>query len=86
MESAEKFKSKRISRIPNNMETYIAFTPGNLGFIDSLQFLNASLDTLISNLAEEGGDNFHALNKHFAEKEEQKLLLGKGAFPYDYLS
>jgi hypothetical protein len=39
----------RISCIPNNMEKYLSFSLGNLVFIDSLQFLNASLDKLVDN-------------------------------------
>jgi hypothetical protein len=56
MSAVGKLKDKKISCIPNNMEKYISFSFGNLRFIDSLQFLNASLETLVNNLAKEGGD------------------------------
>ena len=42
--------TKRINVIPNNMEKYISFSLGNIRFIDSLQFLGASLDKLVSNM------------------------------------
>ncbi|XP_021341715.1 uncharacterized protein LOC110442433 [Mizuhopecten yessoensis] len=84
MESAGKFKSKPLSCIPNNMEKYMSFSLGNLRFIDSLQFLNAPLDTLVSNLAVEGIDKFPNLSKHFPKEEHLKLLLRKGVYPYDY--
>lgn len=65
--------------------------------IDSLQFLNASLDTLVSslakdavdkdsNLTKEGADKFSNLINHFPAPDEQKLLMRKGVFPYDFLT
>ena len=39
--------------IVNNMEKYISFSIGKLRFIDSLQFLNASLDKLVETNDEE---------------------------------
>lgn len=36
--------------IPQTMEKYVTFSFRNIDFIDSLQFLNASLDTLSSTL------------------------------------
>ena len=42
--------TKQINVIPNNMEKYISFSIGNIRFLDSLQFLGASLDKLVSNM------------------------------------
>ena len=43
-----------INAIPNNMEKYMAFMFGNhLTFINSFQFMNSSLDKLVSNLPKE---------------------------------
>ena len=39
-----------IDVIANNMEKYIGFQMGALRFLDSLQFLNASLDSLVNQL------------------------------------
>lgn len=58
MSAVGKYKDRNISCIPNNMEKYISFSLGNLRLIDSLQFLNASLDTLLSNSAKEGPHKF----------------------------
>ena len=58
MESLGKFKRARLRCIANNMEKYISFSIGQLTFIDSLQFMNASLDKLVSNLANEGSEKF----------------------------
>ena len=72
-----------ISCLPNTMEKYISFSIGNLRFIDSLQFLNASLEKLTSNLAQNGPDKFIHLSKHFPNDID--LLLRKGIYPYDYM-
>ena len=41
----------RISVIPNGLEKYMAFTANkNLVFIDSMQFMNSGLDSLVKNL------------------------------------
>ena len=41
----------KISVMPNGLEKYMAFTINeNLVFIDSMQFMNCSLDTLVKNL------------------------------------
>ena len=40
--------SGKITCIPNNTEKYISFSLGQLRFIDSAQFLLASLDKLVS--------------------------------------
>ena len=86
MESAGKYKNKKLSCIPNNMEKYISFTLGNLRFIDSLQFLNASLDSLVTNLADEGPEKFPVLTGHFPNIEQRDLLMRKGVYPYDHVT
>ena len=40
------------------MEKYLAFEINGLRFLDSLQFLNCSLDVLSKNLAKEGYSKF----------------------------
>ena len=40
----------KVSVIPNGLEKYMAFTINkNLVFIDSMQFMNSSLDSLVKN-------------------------------------
>ena len=44
----------KISVIPNGLKQYMAFFLGkNLVFIDSIQFMNSSLDKLVKNLVDE---------------------------------
>ena len=59
-------------------------TVGDLVFIDSLQFMNASLEKLVSNLAKEGDGKFHVLKK-YTPVEKVPLLLRKGVYPYEYV-
>ena len=62
------------------MERYLSFSIDNLRFIDSLQFLSASLDKLAKNL--KSGDFCKTLRYSPADKVH--MLLRKGAFYYDY--
>ena len=52
-----------IDVIPNGLEKYVAFVINrNLVFIDSMQFMNSSLDSLVKNLLDE---DFKHLSKEF---------------------
>ena len=87
MESAGKMaKGKKLSVIPNHSEKYLSFSVGNLRFIDSLQFLNESLEKLVGNLSKEGVSKFETLASHFPDKEHFDMLLRKGVYPYDFVS
>ena len=72
----------KISVIPNGLEEYMAFTINkNLVFIDSMQFMNCSLDKLVKNLNDK---DF----KYFSEElsdEKLKLLKEKGIYPFEYM-
>ena len=73
----------KISVIPNELEKYMAFFLGrNLVFIDSMQFMNFSLDKLVKNLLDE---DFKYLVEEFGS-ENLKLLKQKGAYPYEYMN
>ena len=66
----------KINAIPNNMEKYMAFMLGNhLNFIDSFQFINSSLDNLVSNLPK---DDLKYTSKEFTGKK-LSLMSQKGA-------
>ena len=73
----------KISVIPNGLEKYMAFFVGkNLVFIDSMQFMNSSLDKLVKNLSDE---DFKYLVEEFDSKH-LKILKQKGAYPYEYMN
>ena len=73
----------KISVIPNGLEKYMAFFLNkNLVFIDSMQFMNSSLDELVKNLSDE---DFKYLVEEFGS-ENLELLKQKGAYPYEYMN
>ena len=69
-----------ITVIPSNTEKFVAFQIGKLRFLDSLQFLNASLDKLVGTLP---SDAFVYTTKFSPSPD---LAKQKGLLPYEYLS
>ena len=72
-----RFNNLKISVIPNGLEQYMAFTVNeNLVFIDSIQFMNSSLDKLVKNLNDK---DFKYLSQEFSDKKlklvEQNCLI-----------
>ena len=60
----------------------MAFTINeNLIFIDSMQFMNSSLDSLVKNLS---NNDFKYLSEEFSD-EFLKLAKQKGVYPYEYM-
>ena len=61
----------KISVIPNGLEKYMVFFWGkNLVFIDSIQFINSSLDKLVKNLPDE---DFKYLIEEFGSRDLETL-------------
>jgi len=71
--------------IATNMEKYISFENLGLRFIDSLQFINCSLETLVKNLEKGGEEKFEHMAKLHPVKEQFKLLLRKCVYSYDVM-
>ena len=71
----------KVSAIPNGLEKHMSFTlNGNIVFIDSMLFMNSSLDKLARNLSDE---HFKYLSREFSA-EKLELVKKKGAYPYEY--
>ena len=70
-----------MSYIPNKTEKYI-FSLGQLRFIDSAQFLLASLNKLV---AANPPGAFQITVQHEPNRERQELLMRKGVYPYEYM-
>ena len=72
----------KVSVIPNGLEKCMAFTINkNLVFIDSKQFMNSSLDSLVKNLSDNDC-------KYLSEKISGELLdlvNKKGVYPDEYM-
>ena len=78
----DKFDVK-ISVIPNWLEKYMAFFLNkNLVFIDSMQFINSSLDTLVKKLPHE---DFEYLVEEFSSKNLE-LLKQNSDYPYEHMN
>ena len=73
----------RISVIPNGLEKYISFTlNGNIVFIDSMLFMNSSLDKLAKYLSYE---DFKYLSEESSGKKLE-LVKKKVIYPYEYFN
>lgn len=77
--------ANKIECLPLNKEKYISFTLDQYLFIDSLQFMNASLESLVGNLKKKGIEYFKHTMK-FYSGEFLDLLTRKGVYPYDYMN
>ena len=77
-----KFKCK-IRVIPNGLEKHMSFTlNNNIVFIDSMLFMNSSLDKLVKSLSSE---DFKYLSEIYGDKELE-LAKKKGIYPYEYFN
>ena len=72
----------KVSCIPNITEKYISFSLGQLRFIDSAQFLLASLDKLV---AANPPEPFQITARYEPNQQRRELLLRKGVYPYEYM-
>ncbi|KAL9959333.1 hypothetical protein ACROYT_G032647 [Oculina patagonica] len=70
---------KEVKCIANNMEKYITFSVGGLCFIDSLNFLQGKLDSLVSATPKESLKITSTISKG------SDLLYKKGFYPYEYM-
>ena len=72
-----------IDVIPSGLEKYMAFIVNRwLVFIDSMQFMNSSLEMLVENL---GDNDFKCLTEVFNDSEQLKLVKCKGVYPYEWV-
>ena len=70
--------------IPLNSEQYLQFQIGELRFLDSYQFLSASLDQLVSLLVKSGKHNFIHTTTHLGTDDD--IVFAKGVYPYSYIT
>ena len=71
----------KISVIPNGLEKNMAFTLNkNLVFLDSILFMNSSLDKLVKNLS----DKYFKYSRGKFSGEKLELVKKKGICPYEY--
>ena len=74
-----------ISAIPNSFEKFMSIKIGELKFIDSIQFLNTSLEKLTENLYKNDGDKYKKFKNTKREfKDDLELVCRKGFYPYEW--
>ena len=72
----------KIDVIPNRLEKYVTFFLNkNVVFMDSMQFMNSSLEKLVKDLSD---NDSKYLTEEFGSKNLE-LLKQKDAYPYEYL-
>ena len=76
-------KKDRVNCIATNFEQFLTFSYRGLKFVDSYQFLTASLGTLAENLRKSGEEKFVHTRRHFPEHFD--MVTRKGVFPYSYM-
>ena len=79
---SREYATNSIEVIPTTSEKFLSFKIGNLRFLDSLQFLTASLDTLVQSLAANVRDKFSNTVRHYPDSE---LVFSKGNYTYEYM-
>ncbi len=80
----KKDSTESVEIIALNLEKFVSFEILYMRFIDSCQFLNASLEELVENLVKSSNseyDKFRHTRMHLGSNE---LLFRKGLFPYEY--
>ena len=82
----DSMKSMNVQIIALNLERFVSFELLNLRFIDTVKFLNSSLETLVSNLSVSCCTP-HDLFVHTRRNMgDNNLLFAKGVFPYEYFN
>ena len=84
--------------VAKSLEKFTSMDIGHIRIQDSLQFLNCSLDKLVSNLREKGGKDNKTLKETFPtayayfkrewlhiEEDAFYMLSRKGIYPYEYI-
>ena len=81
----KEFLQDEVKVVAANSETFIAIDIGKIRFLDSLRFLNASLDTLVNNLKKNGVENFVHTKRHHPDDQLFAHVTRKGVYPYEYM-
>ena len=78
-------RKDKASCIATSSERLITFSYRGLKFVDSCNFIKASLATLCQNLKNAGIENFIHTKRHFDTDEKFNLMIMKEVFPYEYM-
>jgi hypothetical protein len=79
----KKIKSNKVSILPDNSQNFKSFSIGNLHFIDTIRFMQDSLENLIKNVAPE---NMTFLKSLANDDNQFSIMRRKGLFPYEWFN
>lgn len=81
-------QKEEITILPKQALKFLQVRIGNLEFLDSLQFLNGSLDSLARDFLKAGKEPHftYQLLDEFNSEAQRQLVTGKQHFPYEYLN
>jgi len=74
-----------ISAIPLNKEKFKMLKLNNCSLMDSMSFLNASLEKLVSTL-KVSNHSFPLISQWLTDKDQCDLMLRKGVYPYEFVT
>ena len=86
IKALDKNFARDIKVIASTTEKFMSFTVGGYRFVDSLQFLNASLDSLVKVLAKDGKKAFVHTSRYFPDPSKFDLVCRKGVYMYEYMT
>ena len=86
IKALDKYFAPDIHVIASTTEKFMSFTVGGFRFVDSYQFLTASLDSLVKVLAKDGRDAFKHTLRRFPDQTEFDLVSRKGVYMYEYMT
>ena len=86
IKALDKYTASGIKIIASTTEKFMSFSLGGFKFVDSLQFLNESLDSLVKVLGKNGRDQFVHTRKAFPDSIQFNLVCQKGIYPYEYMT
>jgi len=75
----------RLTAIPLNTEKFKMLKLNNCVLMDSMSFLNGSLDKLVNTL-KVSNHSFPIIKQWIPIKEERELILRKGVYPYEFVT
>ena len=75
----------KVDVVANNSEKYITFSFRKLQFLDTMAYLNSSLDKLVSTLVKSKGSAGLPHTKKHLNNDMFQLAQRKGVFPYEYI-
>ena len=78
--------SSKIQIIASSMEKFNVIKTEKFVFLDSMQHMSSSLEKLVDTLKNKGSENFKVLKSEFPNENKFKLMLGKGVYPYSYMT